>query len=124
MSYPPAPPPGYGQPGGYPPAPQQQGSNGVAIAALVTGILSMVCLPPLGFVAVVLAIMGLSKAKSMNGNGKGLAIGGLVTGIIGILATIVIALVLIFAEDTTDDINSDPSDGVCNEERFIQDPDC
>ena len=26
--------------------------------------------------------------------------------------------------DNIDDIDSDPADGFCNEERFLQDPDC
>ena len=40
---------------------------------------------------------------------------------------IVIVILLIVAAnqvDDVDDINSDPSDGVCNEDRFLQDPDC
>jgi uncharacterized membrane protein len=81
----------------------------------------MVCIPPLGFVAVPLAIVAMGKAKKMDGNGKGLAIGGLVTGIIGILATIVLVVIFVFAAD---EVDSDPSDGVCNEDRVLQDPDC
>lgn len=123
-----APPPG-GAPGGYAPpggyggaAPAQ--SNGVAIAALVCGILSLVCLPPLGLVAVPLGIAGMSKAKKIGGNGRGLAIGGLITGILGILATIVIVIVIIIGANTESNIDSDPSNGVCNRDRFLEDPDC
>ena len=37
-----------------------------------------------------------------------------------------IVLALAFGDDVDDfdEINSDPSDGVCNEERFLEDPDC
>lgn len=129
MSYPP--PPGYGAPGGFPPpgggfgpAPVNQ-TNGLAIGALVCGILSIVaCLFPLGLVAVPLGIVALKKARDLNGSGRGMAIGGIITGILGIIAGIVVVVVLVFAADSVDDINSDPSDGVCDQDRFIQDPDC
>jgi hypothetical protein len=38
-----------------------------------------------------------------------------------------IVALAVWADDTVDDfdgINSDPSNGVCNEDRFLQDPDC
>lgn len=91
-SFPP-PGPGYGQPPGYPPG--AGGTNGVAIAALVLGLLSI----PLGFIivggalgviAVVLGLIGLSKARSLGGSGRGLAIGGIITGLIGIVIPVVI----------------------------------
>jgi hypothetical protein len=60
---------------------------------------------------------------------KGLAIGGIVTGALGLLiglAFLVFFVVLGATTEDTDfgDINSDPSDGVCDESRFLQDPDC
>lgn len=121
------PPPTYGAPGSGSPsygAPAKQ-TNGLAIAALVCGVLSMVCIPPLGFVAVPLGIVAMGRARKMGGNGKGLAIGGLVTGIVGILVTIALVIIFVFAaDDISDEIDSDPIDGVCNEERVLQDPDC
>ncbi len=95
-SFPP-PGPGYGQPPGYPPG--AGGTNGVAIAALVLGLLSI----PLGFfvfgaglgvIAVVLGIVGISKARAMGGSGRGLAITGILTGIVGILIPIVLYFLL------------------------------
>lgn len=79
------PPAGYGQPYGAPPS----GSNGLAITALVLGVLAVITfwLPPLalvlGIVAVVLGFLGMRKADEVGG--RGLAIGGLVTGAIGLL---------------------------------------
>ena len=53
-----------------------------------------------------------------------MAIAGIVLGWIGVgVLALVIVLAIAFADDI-DDINSDPSDGFCNEERFLQDPDC
>lgn len=120
-----------------PPAQQSSQTNGLAIAALVLGILSI----PLAFACgagvlfgiagVVLGFLGVKKAnEEMGGSGKGLAQAGIVTGVLGILATVAFVLLWAFvwntAVDNIDDldINSDPSDGVCNEDRFLQDPDC
>lgn len=92
-----APPPGYGhgygQGYGYG-APGPAPSNGLAVAALVLGIVGLLgCLVPiLGWFAspfalagVGLAIGGLARARTI-GRGRGLAIGGLVTGVLGLLA--------------------------------------
>lgn len=119
-----------------PPRTQQPSqTNGLAIAALVVGILSI----PIAFAcgvgglfgiaAVVLGFLGMKKANDeLAGSGKGMAIGGIVTGVLGLLASIAIVLFWFVladnAVDELDTINSDPSDGVCNEDRFLQDPDC
>ncbi len=84
--------------GGQPAVPQpRQGSNGLAIGALILGLLSI----PLalflfggltGLIAVVLGIAGISRARAMGGTGQGLAIGGIVTGLLAIgLAVLVVA---------------------------------
>lgn len=106
MSYPPQ--PGYGAPGGYPPpggygGPVQNRSNGIATAALVCGILSIVCLWPLGVVAVPLGFVGLSKAKQLQGTGKGAAIAGIITGFIGIIISVAVLVLVVFAADKVDD---------------------
>lgn len=134
-----APAPGqWGQPTppGMPMPPPQQSSqtNGLAIAALIVGILSI----PLAFAcgigglfgiaAIVLGFLGLKKANDdLGGGGKGLAVGGIVTGGLGLLAVIAWVVLFFVVADSVDDIdgiNSDPSNGVCNEDRFLQDPDC
>ncbi len=86
-------------------------TNGMAIAALVFGILSFVCLPFLGPVlAVVFGLVGLSKAKQ-TGSGRGMSIAGIVLGILGLLVAIIATVVIVLAADeAADDIagNADP----------------
>ncbi len=97
---------GYGQQPGYPPA--KQGS-GLAIAALVVGILAVLSGITvlggilLGLVAIVLGAIASSKAKKGTGGGRGMAIAGIVLGVLGlVIAGAIIALgVSIFG-----DINS------------------
>ena len=77
-----APPMGYQQPG--PSKPQ-----GMAIGALVCGILAIVlfCFPiisiPLGIAAIVLGVMGRGKAQRGEAGGEGLAKIGMILGIVG-----------------------------------------
>lgn len=145
------PPPTYAPPNqGYQPPgqayPPQQGqwypnqappSNGLAIAALILGILSIVLCWAfglgilLGIAGVVLGALGLSKSNELPGQaGRGQAIAGLITGAIGALLSIVLIAGIIAlgnaVSDELDDleINTDPSDGVCDPDRFLQDPDC
>lgn len=74
----------YGEP--EPPAPKK----GLAIAAMICGILSIVtcCIIyvslPLSIVAIILSIICLVKKK----DGKGMAIAGLICGIVGLVAMI------------------------------------
>jgi hypothetical protein len=97
----------------------------LAIGSLVCGILSFFSCGVLGLVAIILGFLGLGKAKEQNGSGKGMAIGGIVTGALGILLGVILVFaVFLAADDANDEINSDPSDGVCNTDRFLQDPDC
>ena len=158
---PPSQPPGAA--GGFQPpaapygsAPASSQTNGLAVTSLVLGIVGLLTFwacgggAILGIAAVVLGVVGLNKAKEMNDNGKGLAIGGIATGALAILAGLSIVFFwFVVADDVNDsldeweqqleedleeweqqldenfgDINTDPSDGTCNEDRFLQDPDC
>lgn len=90
------PPPGGGYPqapygGGQYPAPQARGTDGVSIAALVTGVLMM------GVVPIVLGILGLNRAKKNGTQGRGLAIAGIVLGALEILGAIAIAIIVLVA---------------------------
>lgn len=74
-----APPPAY-----LPPPPRQ--SNVLAIISLITGILS--CLPGMSVLAVALGIAGLLKSNKPNVGGKGMAIAGLILGVVGLAWTV------------------------------------
>lgn len=84
--YPP-PPPGYG----YPP-PQQQG-NGLAIAALVCGIVGLLIANIiLGPLAIIFGAIGLSRANK-GAPRKNMALAGLILGIIDIVIIVIIIAV-------------------------------
>ena len=78
--------PVYGQPPAYGPPPVP-GTDGVSIAALVTGILG------LGVVPLVIGIVGVQRTGRTGRGGKGLAIAGIV---LGGLSTVVWTLLLVF----------------------------
>ena len=98
LTPPPGPPPA-------PPAPPpRQQTNGLAVAALVLGILSLLSfftvVPPfiMGALAVIFGFVGMSKAKQGAPN-KGLAIAGLICGVAGIAATIAFIALVVTAGD-------------------------
>lgn len=71
-----------------------EGSKGLSIAALIMGILSMLCCCigfPFAIVGIILAIIVLVKGK----NGKGLAIAGLITSGITLIISIITAISMI-----------------------------
>jgi hypothetical protein len=103
------PPQGYGYPPqpGYPQQPGYGGygyggptgqNNGIAVASLVVGIISIVgsCFfgGLIGIVAVGLGIAGLNKSKA-TGTGRGQSIAGIATGAVGLLISIVFIIILI-----------------------------
>lgn len=72
---------------------RERGSNGVAIAALVLGLLSVPLIivligPLLALIAIILGIVGVKKANSLGGTGKGMAITGIVSGLLTIVLTV------------------------------------
>ncbi|WP_340396676.1 DUF4190 domain-containing protein [Paenibacillus sp. FSL E2-0202] len=101
MSYPPNDNLNYYQPP-PPPAP----TNGKSIAGFVLGILSIV-VPYIGFllgiIAIILSALSLKEIRNCYEQGKGLAIAGLVCGIVGTLMYAIIILfvvVFVFAAST------------------------
>lgn len=93
----PPPPPPPSAPPDQPPWPTQR-SSGLAVTALVCGLLGMViALIPilgifgiaLGLVAVVLGLIGRSKAKKGEAAGKGMALAGAITGVLAVTLGIV-----------------------------------
>ncbi len=84
-------------PGGYGHAPANRGTNGVAIGALVLGLLSVplglfVIGGLLGLLAIILGFVGVKKANQMAGSGKGMAITGIVSGLLGLALAVAITL--------------------------------
>lgn len=73
------------QPYGYTPTPApygpppQAGTDGVAIAALVTGVLCLAIVP------LVLGIVGLNRVRTSGRNGRGMSIAGIVLGTLGVI---------------------------------------
>jgi hypothetical protein len=83
----------------YQPPPPPAPTNGKSIAALVLGILSIVG-PYIGFllgiVAIILSAISLKEIRIRNEQGRGLAIAGLVCGIVGTVLYAVLFLFFIF----------------------------
>ncbi|MBU3701486.1 MAG: DUF4190 domain-containing protein [Acidimicrobiia bacterium] len=78
-------------------------SNSMGVLALVFGILSFVCLGPIGgILAVVFGILGLAKAKQLEGRGRGMSIAGIVLAIVNFVVTIgVVILIIVLATATS-----------------------
>ena len=58
----------------------------MAIAGLVISIVSLIlCCGSISLIGLIFSIIGMNKAKQNNDIGKGIAIGGLVVNILGIL---------------------------------------
>ena len=92
-----APPPGYSSPSA---AGSSSSTNGMAIAALVLGILSFVCLGPIGgILAIIFGILGMKKAAEI-GSGRGMSIAGIVLGIVGTLAFVALIIVIVAVGDS------------------------
>jgi hypothetical protein len=70
---------------------RQQGTNGLAIASLVLGIVGMVFG---SILAVVFGHVALGQIRRSGQGGRGLAIAGLVLGYLGIVGTLIVVLVL------------------------------
>jgi Domain of unknown function (DUF4190) len=93
--------------GGYPPQPG--GKNGMAIAALVLGIVGLVTSiiflgGALGVVGLILGIVSLRTSKR-TGVGRGMAIGGIVTSVLAILATIALIIGSVWLFHKVDNCN-------------------
>lgn len=69
-----------------------QPTNGFAIAGFVLSLVSLVCCGTTSVLGLIFSIIGLVQSKKMNGNGKGLAIAGIVISCI-----FVVIVVLLYA---------------------------
>ncbi|MFO8013622.1 MAG: DUF4190 domain-containing protein [Phycisphaerae bacterium] len=94
-----APPPAVPAPSppeGYPPPPATPRQNGLAVASLVLGIVSLACSQCItALPGVILGHIALRQIRDSGGaeTGEGMAIGGLVCGYISIGIAVLVALV-------------------------------
>jgi hypothetical protein len=104
----------------------------MAIAALILGVIGVLSFWAIGFgalpgiIAIILGVIGMNRAKE-SGIGGGQAKAGLALGIVAVIASIVFFVFLVSRADDIDfdgGINTDRPDGICNHDRFLQDPDC
>lgn len=96
------PPPGYGPPsypggypGGYYPTPDypgQAGTNGLAIASLVSSFTGFLCCFIGSIVAIVLGVIALNQIKQTRQQGYGLAVAGIVIGIGTLVVFLIVAI--------------------------------
>jgi Domain of unknown function (DUF4190) len=117
----------------YGPAPgQSQGRSGIAVAALVLGIISIpLCLLTwidtiVAILAIVFGAVGIAKTKHGQARGRGLAVGGLATGVVGLLASIAVLVGFVLfavneAQDCRAKLGHEPSQrelSQCFSDRF------
>jgi hypothetical protein len=87
----------------YGPAPMiKQGTNGMAVAALVLGIVGLFCgffVPSiLGIVFGFLARKQIDESGGLQ-QGEGMALAGIITGFIGIIGWIIIVIIAVATDD-------------------------
>ncbi len=106
--------PGSNVPPGYPAgsAPGRSLPQGLAVASLVLGIIGVLTSwiligGLLGLVALILGFVALGKAKRGEAGGRGMAIGGIVTGAIALLITIgIVALGASFLAENSEEFSN------------------
>jgi len=81
----------YGQPGAYGPS-----TDGISIAALVTGLLGMAIVP------LILGFIGLGRTKKNGTKGRGFAIAGIVLGALEIIGWILFVVLVVWAANSAD----------------------
>ena len=111
------PPPGYPPPGypqGYPPAPGYQsydpysmgkppGTNGKAIAALVTAVAGVVLCGLPSIAGIILGIIAMRETKRTGQDGYGLALAGLIVGSVAVALVVlyIVFMVVIMASSSS-----------------------
>ena len=73
---------------------EENGSKGLSVAALIFGILGILCCCigfPFAIIGLILAIMALAKRKA----GKGLAVAGLITSLITLIISTIVGVSMV-----------------------------
>jgi hypothetical protein len=102
----------------------QATTNGLAIASLVLGILWLYWIGSILALVFGYVAKGQIDRSAGRQTGRGMAIAGIVLGWIGVAMAVIAIVFAIALANGSSDINSDPSDGFCNQDRFLEDPDC
>lgn len=98
-SYPPPPPQYGGYPGGYPPPAAAAPKNGLGVASLVVAIIALFSVVGgivLGVVAVILGFLGRGRVKRGEADNGGVAIAGIVLGLLSIVVSIVVIAIAVW----------------------------
>lgn len=103
--------PAYNMQGGYP-GYQPTPSSALAIASLILGVIGLLTGlmffgAVLGLVGVILGIVALVKVKNGTASGKGMAIGGIVTGALGMIAAAMMVLGIVLASQCVENAVQD-----------------
>ncbi len=72
-----------------------RGTNSLAIAALCCGIGQILAGPLAGIPAVILGFMSLGQISRSGEDGRGMAITGLVLGIVGLMLTVLVIILIV-----------------------------
>jgi len=91
---------GYQAPAGYQPYgyPNQQGNNGLAIAALVLSLASFTTCGCTGFLGIIVGTMALSQINKNGQRGRGMALGGIWIGVASILLFVAYIVIIFLSE--------------------------
>lgn len=72
-------------------------NNGLAIAGFVVSLVSIFfnfyCIT--GIVGIILSVIGLKKSSELEGKGKGMAIAGIILGVVGIVIGIIAIVTIV-----------------------------
>jgi Domain of unknown function (DUF4190) len=106
--YPPPPGPGYPPPPGpgYPPSQPGSGTNTFAIVSLVASLLGWVCVGIGSILGIVFGFLALNQIKQTGQGGRGLAIAGIVIGIVSIVGGIIYWIIVMIAAGTNTTVNT------------------
>ncbi len=86
-------------PYGYSPYAPPQGTNGMAIASLVLGLVWVYWIGSI--LAIIFGFVALAQIRDRNQSGKGMAVAGLILGFIGVGIFVLAVLVVALAGDST-----------------------
>lgn len=118
------PPPAFTAYSPYGPPIVQATTNGLAIASMVLGILWLYWIGSILALVFGYVAKGQIDRSAGRQGGRGMAIAGIVLGWIGVAVLAIVIVLAVVVSDDISRINTDPFDGVCNEDRFLEDPDC